>query len=153
MVSRKFCKATPMVVVPLPVHAQQKLLIFLKHIAWYVKRGNVFQFSMLPNISLFYNSHDWALVNTASGTFKASLTIPTHVEHYWPFKKIGTLRIDYIADVQKKLCTRCTSFLCCYKKKAEESLWTWAPWVIFAPAFNHILKKFCIYRGFSEIFF
>ncbi len=32
-------------------------------------------------------------------------------------------------------------------------LWTWPPWVICAPAFNHKLKKFCIYRGFSEIVF
>ncbi len=32
-------------------------------------------------------------------------------------------------------------------------LWTWPPWVICAPAFNHKLKKFCIYRDFSEIFF
>ncbi len=28
---------------------------------------------------------------------------------------------------------------------------TWPPWVICAPAFNHKLKKFCIYRAFSEI--
>ncbi len=28
-------------------------------------------------------------------------------------------------------------------------LWTWPPWVICAPAFNHKLKKFCIYREFS----
>ncbi len=32
-------------------------------------------------------------------------------------------------------------------------LWTWPPWVICGPAFNHKLKKFCIYRGFSEILF
>ncbi len=32
-------------------------------------------------------------------------------------------------------------------------LWTWPPWVICAPAFNHKLKKFCIYRGFSKIVF
>ncbi len=30
-------------------------------------------------------------------------------------------------------------------------LWTWPPWVTCAPAFNHKLKKFRIYRGFSEI--
>ncbi len=31
--------------------------------------------------------------------------------------------------------------------------WTWPPWVICAPAFNHKLKKFCIYREFSKIVF
>ncbi len=30
-------------------------------------------------------------------------------------------------------------------------LWTWPPWVICALAFNHKLKKFCTYRGCSEI--
>ncbi len=29
----------------------------------------------------------------------------------------------------------------------------WPSWVICAPAFNHKLKKFCIYRGLSEIVF
>ncbi len=28
-------------------------------------------------------------------------------------------------------------------------LWTWPPWVICAPAFNHKFKKFCIYREFT----
>ncbi len=32
-------------------------------------------------------------------------------------------------------------------------LWTWSPWVICAPAFNHKSKTFCIHRGFSEIVF
>ncbi len=32
-------------------------------------------------------------------------------------------------------------------------LWTWPPWVIWALASNHKLKKLCIYRGFSEIAF
>ncbi len=32
-------------------------------------------------------------------------------------------------------------------------LWIWPPWMICAPPFNHKLKKFCIYRGFSEIVF
>ncbi len=32
-------------------------------------------------------------------------------------------------------------------------LWTWPPWLICALAFNHKLKKFCIYRGFSESIF
>ncbi len=27
-------------------------------------------------------------------------------------------------------------------------LWTWPPWVICTPAFNHKLKKYWIYRGF-----
>ncbi len=31
--------------------------------------------------------------------------------------------------------------------------WTWPSWVICAPAFNHKLKKICIYRGFFEIVF
>ncbi len=30
---------------------------------------------------------------------------------------------------------------------------TWPPWVIFARPFNYQLKKICIYRVFSEIFF
>ncbi len=32
-------------------------------------------------------------------------------------------------------------------------LWTWPPWVICAPAFNHKLRKFSTFRGFSEIVF
>ncbi len=39
------------------------------------------------------------------------------------------------------------------KKTIWHGLWTWPPWVICAPAFNHKLKSFCIYRGFSYIFF
>ncbi len=39
------------------------------------------------------------------------------------------------------------------EKDNWRGLWTWPPWVICAPAFNHKLKKFCIYREFSYIFF
>ncbi len=28
-------------------------------------------------------------------------------------------------------------------------LWSWPPWVVCAPAFNHKLKKLCISQGFS----
>ncbi len=31
-------------------------------------------------------------------------------------------------------------------------LWTWPPWVIFAPAYNHKPKRFCIYLGFLKSF-
>ncbi len=45
-------------------------------------------------------------------------------------------------------CSKCL-LLSNLKVPRWRSRWTWPPWVICALAFNHKLKKFCIYRGFS----